>query len=122
MGWERIGRKPRSCVEPDEVAIKVVGKEKQNLTVMVGLDLAHQAGFEESEGRQLTVDLVIGTDEHIGKYKLCRAERGALLMWKNNRVDFKTSRVPVHMRDMKTRRTEIVSCEPGAIIFKVLSK
>ena len=117
MGWERIGRKPRSPVKPDELVIKVVGKNKQKLTVMIGIELAKQAGFEENE----TCDLVIGTDENAGLYKLSRDSRGALLMWKSNRVDFKTSRVPTHMRDMRTRQTEIRSCEDGKIIFKVLA-
>ena len=118
MGWERIGRKPRSHIKPDEVVIKIVGKGKKNLTVMVGLDVAAQAGFKESE----TVDLVIGTDENAGLYKLCRTDRGTRLCWKSNRVDYKTSRVPTHMSDMKMRATEIVSCENGEIVFKVSSK
>ena len=118
MGWERIGRKPRSQVDPDQIIIKVVGKDKQNLTIMVGLELAEQAGFEENE----TCDLVIGTDEHIGLYKLNSDSRGALLTWKANRVDFKTSRVPIHMSDMKTRHTEIISSEHGEIVFKILAE
>ena len=119
MGWERIGRKPRSCVMPDEIIIKVVGKEKPNLTVMVGLDLAHQAGFDEHEDNSLTVDLVLGTGEHTGLYKLGTDSRGARLGWRHNRVDFRTSRIPKHMLEMKTCHTEIISCEKGQIVFKL---
>ena len=118
MGWERIGRKPRSFVQSDELVVKVVGKDKQTLTIMMGLELIEKAGFEGNE----TVDLVIGTDQHVGLCKLARDDRGAQLQHKNNRVDFKTSRVPPHMSTMKTRRTEIISIDEGEIVFKVGSK
>ena len=119
MGWERIGRKPRSLVEPDEMVVKLVGKDKQSLTIMMGLDLAHRAGFEGCKEDDITVDLVIGTDRHIGLYKLCKDERGASLIWKGNRVDYKTSRVPKSFHKLKQRPTEIISCGQGEIVFKV---